>query len=300
MWFVLSLVALLFWSGSDIFSKVGSKPDDKQSHWKMVIAVGLVMGLHALYEIFIGGVEISFNAIITYLPASLLYILSMTIGYVGLRYIELSVSSPVCNSSGALAALFCFIFLRESPAPLVWVGVVLVGLGVVGLGLAEMREDDETRMLRQEKANVKYAKSFIAFLLPVLYCLIDAAGTVVDSVILETLDEDVANVAYELTFLFMGVVAAIFVFAVKREKLQIKRELPKLAGGVCETAGQFAYIYAIGNEAHSGAAMAIISAYCALSVVWGRIFLKEKLSWKHYLAIFTAVAGIVILGIFDA
>ena len=118
MWFVLSLVALLFWSGSDIFSKVGSKPDDKQSHWKMVIAVGLVMGLHALYEIFIGGVEISFNAIITYLPASLLYILSMTIGYVGLRYIELSVSSPVCNSSGALAALFCFIFLRESPAPL--------------------------------------------------------------------------------------------------------------------------------------------------------------------------------------
>ena len=41
MWFVLSLVALLCWSGSDLFSKIGSKPDDKYSQWKMVIAVGL-------------------------------------------------------------------------------------------------------------------------------------------------------------------------------------------------------------------------------------------------------------------
>ena len=80
MWFVLSLLALLCWSGSDLFSKVGSRPDDKLSHWKMVMAVGFVMGLHACYEIFIGGVEISLGAIITYLPASLCYILSMAIG----------------------------------------------------------------------------------------------------------------------------------------------------------------------------------------------------------------------------
>ena len=35
-------------------------------------------------------------------------------------------------------------------------------------------------------------------------------------------------------------------------------------------------------------------------VVWGRIFLKERLSWKHYTAIALVLAGIVILGIFDA
>ena len=44
----------------------------------------------------------------------------------------------------------------------------------------------------------------------------------------------------------------------------------------------------------------MISAYCAVSVLWSRIFLKEKLSWKHYLTIATAVVGIVILGAFDA
>ncbi len=43
----------------------------------------------------------------TYLPVSLLYISSMAMGYVGLRYIELSISSPICNSSGALVAVLC-------------------------------------------------------------------------------------------------------------------------------------------------------------------------------------------------
>ena len=85
MWFVLSLIALLCWSGSDMFCKIGSKPSDKLSHWKMVMAVGLVMGLHAAYEVFVGGVEITWETIVAYLPASFMYILSMTIGYVGLQ-----------------------------------------------------------------------------------------------------------------------------------------------------------------------------------------------------------------------
>ena len=76
MWFWLSIIALLFWSGSDLFSKIGCRgSDDKLSHLKMVIAVGVVMGLHACWEIFIGGVEISWQIIWTYLPVSILYIL---------------------------------------------------------------------------------------------------------------------------------------------------------------------------------------------------------------------------------
>ena len=110
MWFWFSLIALLCWSGSDLFSKIGCQDaDDKYSHLKMVIAVGVVMGLHAAYEIFIGGTEISWDVIVTYLPVALLYIVSMTLGYVGLRYIELSISSPICNSSGALVAVLTLI-----------------------------------------------------------------------------------------------------------------------------------------------------------------------------------------------
>ena len=110
MWFWLSLIALLCWSGSDLFSKIGCQSEtDKYSHLKMVTAVGVVMGLHAAYEIFIGGTQVTWEIIWTYLPVSLLYISSMAMGYIGLRYIELSISSPICNSSGALVAVLCLI-----------------------------------------------------------------------------------------------------------------------------------------------------------------------------------------------
>ena len=314
MWFILSLIALLCWSGSDLFSKIGSKPSDKLSHWKMVMAVGLIMGLHAAYEIFVGGVEISWDVIVAYLPASFLYILSMVLGYVGLRYIELSVSSPICNSSGGIAAVLCFLFMQEMPNLIQWIGVVAMTVGVVLLGVAEMSESDYAREMRQKNSKVKYEKSFVALLLPILYCIIDALGTFFDSVILReeatgtfldtvfptVLEEGPANVTCELTVLACGIVAAVYVLAIKRDKLTVKAEGPKLLGGVFETAGQFAYIYALGDTAHAGFAAAIIASYCALSVLWSRIFLKEKLSWKHYGAIALTVAGIVVLGIFDA
>jgi drug/metabolite transporter (DMT)-like permease len=76
-------------------------------------------------------------------------------------------------------------------------------------------------------------------------------------------------------------------------------EAPKYVGAVFETAGQFAYIYAIGDEEHLMFSAPIISAYCVASVLWGRVFLKERLSWKHYVMIALVVAGIVILGLFD-
>ena len=57
MWFWFAVIALLCWSGSDLFSKIGCQDaSDKYSHLKMVMAVGLVMGLHACYEVFANGV----------------------------------------------------------------------------------------------------------------------------------------------------------------------------------------------------------------------------------------------------
>ena len=306
MWFWLSLIALLCWSGSDLFSKIGCRDaDDKLAHLKMVIAVGVVMGLHAAYEIFIGGTVVTWNVIWTYLPVSLLYISSMTLGYVGLRYIELSISSPICNSSGALVAVLCLITgtLDESiQGAMRWAvigAVALVCIGVIGLGVVESREDDELRRARQAASNYRYAKSWLALALPVAYCLLDAAGTFADSLVLRSLDPDSANCAYELTFLFAAVVSFVYVKFIRHDRFQTKREAPKYIGALFETAGQFAYIYAIADEDHVMYAAPIIAAYCAASVLWSRIFLREKLSWRHYLMLVLIVAGIVLLGILD-
>ena len=301
MWLWLSLITLLCWSGSDLFSKIGCRDgSDKYSHLKMVIAVGVVMGLHAAYEIFIGSTEISWSVIWTYLPISLLYISSMALGYLGLRYIELSVSSPICNSSGALVAVLTLLFVGgEDYSPLALLAIALVCVGAIGLGVVDATEDPELRAERQKDGNYKYAKRFLALALPVAYCILDAAGTFADNRVLETLDEGSANCAYELTFLAAAVFCFIYVVLIKKDRLVPKMEGPKYLGAICETAGQFAYIYAIADTSHLAMSAPIISSYCAASVLWSRLFLKEKLSWKHYGMICLVVIGIAIMGIFD-
>ena len=288
MWFWLSLIALLCWSGSDLFSKIGCRDaDDHLAHLKMVIAVGVVMGLHAAYEIFIGGVSVTWHVIWTYLPVSLLYIVSMALGYVGLRYIELSISSPICNASGAVVAVLylCFGGLDEDLSGgmrvMVLLAIALVCVGVIGLGVVESREDDELRRARQAASNYRYAKSWLALALPVAYCLLDAAGTFADSRVLTRLDPDAANCAYELTFLFAAVVSFVYVKFIRHDRFLPKREGPKYVGALFETAGQFAYIYAIADEDHVMYAAPIISAYCAASVLWSRIFRNEGMDPKH-------------------
>ena len=265
----------------------------------VVTAVGVVMGIHAAIEIFVGGVEISWQVIWTYLPVSLLYIGSMTLGYVGLRYIELSISSPICNASGALVAIIAIVSGTAGKMAIAqYIAIFLACAGVIGLGFVEANEDDDLRAARQEASNYKYAKSWLALALPIAYCILDAAGTFADDLVLETLNEDSANVAYELTFLVAGIVSFIYTVIIKKQKLLPKAEGPKYIGAAFETAGQLAYIYALASG-ESALAAPIIASYCMASVLWSRLFLKEKLSWKHYTCILVTFAGILIMGIYD-
>lgn len=284
MWFWLSLFAILFWSGSDVLSKVGSKPEDIYSHWKMVMAVGGVMGIHAMYTI-LGGAKFSLADIFTYLPASGLYILSMILGYVGLRYVKLSLSSPVCNSSGAVAALLCYFFLKETMSGIQFLAVALISAGIFALSVIENKNENK-------------ARGFIPLVFPLLYCLIDGFGTFADALLLNTkIAEEAANTAYELTFFGMAVFAFFYVVLIKKQPIRLTREKPKLAAALCETAGQYAYVYALG--ANAIVAAPLISSYCVASLLWSRVFLKERLTKSQYLSIAFAVAGIVILGTFD-
>ena len=305
MWFLFSVITLLCWSGSDLFSKLGCRgSDDAHSHLRMVIAVGAVMGLHAAWELLVQDVPFSAGILLMYLPVSLLYIVSMAVGYLGLRYIELSISSPVCNSSGAIVAVLILITRgvgEELPGIALW-AVALVCAGVIGLGVTEAREDPELRAARQDAANFRYSKSVLALLLPLIYCLLDALGTFADSIVLGRLGEELAesaNCAYELTFAAVGAVSAVYLFGIKRERPLPHTALPRFAGAVFETAGQLFYVYALADTAHAAFAAPIISAYCAVSVIWGRVFLKEKLSGRHYACLAAVLAGVVILGVLD-
>lgn len=335
MYFVFALIALLAWSGSDLFSKTGTSQKDKFSHWKVIFAVGVIMGLHAVICLIVSPflpeipqiLDEETNEMVSnpewwrtliytdfkpmdfvqYLPVAAIYLAAMVVGYAGLRYIELSVSSPICNSSGSLALLICVMLGWATLDVWTGVGVVLITVGIIMLGIVEYREDETIKLMRQDKSNFKYTKSLIAILIPVIYLVMDALGTVGDQMIFELTDlsDFAANTAFEFTAVLFAVIAFSWVKFVKKEKFftfgeganskAIRRNL--LLGGICETVGQMFYMAVMFSDFSAG--MPMISAYCVVSVLWSRIFLKERLSWKHYLAILATFVGIVLLGIFS-
>ena len=325
MYFIFAIVALLCWSGSDLFSKKGTNEKDPNSHWKVVFAVGLIMGIHFFITLIGGAIidsvggpdevpkfiaslfytDFKFMDFISYLPVAALYIFAMVLGYIGLRYIELSVSSPICNCSGSLALLLCAIFLPMLGGDVIeldaWsiIGVVLITLGIIAVGIVDSKESQELKELRRLESNRKYTKSFLALLLPIAYLIIDALGTVGDEVffIYNDISDYSANSSFELTFFFLAVFAFIWVKFVKKDNLFKNQSKDVYIGGLCETIGQVFYMAVMFADYEVG--MPIISAYCVVSVLWSRIFLKEKLSKYHYVSIATTIAGIILLGIFS-
>ena len=185
MWFILALVAALAWGGTDYFAKRGTCPSDKYSHWRMAVMVGAVAMM--IYNYFSGGETYSLKSIITYLPVSSMYILSMMIGYVGLRYLELSIISPVQNMSGAIVPILCFVFLDETMTPVQLVFVIAILAGILSLAIVEKRADDgldreapheqETRKGKSDK----YRFGALALIFPICYAVIDSLGTFFDS-----------------------------------------------------------------------------------------------------------------------
>ena len=261
------------------------------------------MGLHATVEV-VRGTPFTGQDILTYLPVSALYIAAMVFGYVGLRHIELSISTPICNSSGAVAAVMMFLFLRESLAPVQWMAVVLIVAAIYLLTMLEQSAQGSgslctdtlhSRTVPGADDALLHQIPVLAITFSILYCVIDGLGTFADAFVLDRyISEDAANIAYEYTFLILGILAFLYVRFVKEERIIVRKERSKLLAGICETAGQYAYIFALGDNPI--AAAPLISSYCVFSILWARLFLKEKLSRRQYGVILLAVIGIILLG----
>lgn len=298
MWFIFSIFTALAWGGANLFYKKGTDSDDPLSHLKIVVMVGLVMGIHATLYLIIKDITFDPFDMIRYFPVSALYILSMTLGYVGLRYIELSIAAPVQNSSGAVSAILLFIFFPREMHPADIVGIIIVTLGVIGLAMLEKKEEDKVLAANNEVIDKKYQIGFLAITFPILYSLIDGLGTFADGIYLDELkliSEDSALLAYEFTFLICAILSLLYIKFVKKEKFILFQERDKGYAAILETTGQFFYVFAMAGNAIIAAPL--IAAHGIFSVILSRVFLKEILSKKQYIMIGIVMAGIILLGI---
>lgn len=300
MWLIFSVITALAWGGANLFYKKGSHVEDKTSHLKIVIMVGLAMGIHATIYGLVKEVDFVLYDMILYLPVSAMYIISMTIGYVGLRYIELSIAAPVQNSSGAMSAILLFIFFPRELSILTIFAVIIVSYGVIRLAVLEKQAEMILLKSTDGKIDKKYQIGVLAITFPILYAVIDGIGTFLDGIYLDELKiipEDTALLAYEYTFFIIAILAYIYIKFIKKETFYIFKERDKGAAAILETTGQFFYVFAMAGNAMIAAP--IIAAHGIFSVLLSRIFLREILTKKQYIMIALVMLGIILLGISD-
>ena len=290
MWILYAILTFFLWGIADLFYKKGNSDDDKYSHLKTGVMVGLVMGIHAIIYYFAKGLKFDFISMLKYLPVSLCYITSMIIGYKGLKYINLSISSPIQNSSGLITSLLLVIIFKVKLSIWEIILLIIMATGVIMLSIIENKKDIKVALKKITVA---------AIIFPLLYCLIDGAGTFLDSIYLdmkEIISEDMALIAYEFTFLIYGIISFIYL-KIKKEKITIRKEKNRLSAAIFETMGQFTYVFAISS--HSVITAPIVACYSALSVLLSRIFLKEKITILQYIALFLIFASIIGLAILE-
>ncbi len=301
MWLFFTLITTLLWGLAELFYKKGSHEEKKYDHLRVCVLVGAVMGIHAIFTLLTADFTYDPRNLIAYLPVSLCYILSMACSFFGIRFIEESLADPIENTAGAMCSILCVVFLGEQIAPLVWVAIAVIVIGVVGVSYVERSaEVGRTRKLGKRLA-------IAAFAMPFCYAVIDAFGSFLDIFFLEMESspligiteeniELVANVSYELTFAIVGLILFAFM-KFRKVKFELPQQKDKVLAAVCETAGQLTYVYAMsGNGA---IAAPILSSVCVVSLLLSRIFLKEKLTRKQYLFIGIIIVGVLMLGVLE-
>ena len=301
MWLMFTLATTLLWGLAELFYKKGSHEERKYDHLRVCVMVGAVMGLHAIFTLLTSDISYNPMNLIAYLPVSLCYILSMACSFFGIRFIEESLSDPIENTAGAMCTVLCAIFLGDEIAPMIWVAVAIIVIGILGVS----REERSAGLDRKKRLGKKLAA--IAFAMPFCYALIDAFGSFLDVYFLEMetspligITEEnielVANISYELTFAIVGLILLAFMMF-KRVKFELPKQKDKALAAVCETAGQLTYVYAMsGNGA---IAAPIISCVCVVSLLLSRIFLKEKLTKRQYMFITIIIVGILMLAVLE-
>ena len=302
-WLFFSIATALLWGTAELFYKKGAQPNEKYSHLKICVWVGVVMGAHAVFTLLTQDINYNPINIIRYLPVSLFYIISMAFSYFGMRFLEESISDPIENTAGVICVLLFALFMGDEFSWLTWVAVGVIGVGVVGVSYLE-NHGETTR-----KKNYGKVLAVVSFIMPFLYALLDAFGTFLDDAffliedvansplvdVTEDTIEAVANTSYELTFALFALGLFIFMKAKKAKFGPVPQHKDKILAAVFETAGQFTYVYALGGV--DAIAAPILSSVCVVSLLLSRIFLKEKLSWKTYAFIAIVIIGILLLAI---
>ena len=312
-WFLLVLLCILCWSTTDLLYKKGSPPEDKQSHLKFLVWLGLALGglsvlLLPLSESQIPVLDL-FYKYREYIPFAFAYIMALMCGIIGTRYLDVSVVSPLENVDGAIAGVILFIYfavtgtMDDLAKQFTWldpIGFLLIVAGTVLLGVQEQ----QAKTVDLGKATHRNSLGAIAFIFPFVYNIFDAASMVLEGALFqadngEAMGEFDFLILEGFSFLVVGAAAWLYLLLVKKTFYNPFRrgELVKAGAALTEGLGNILFTLAIARN--PVLTPPVTNTYFLFTIVGAKLFLKEKLTKRQYFWIFVLSLGLVLLGISD-
>ena len=325
LWFYL-LFSTCCWGIAEIFYKKGNVANERYSHLKTTVFVGIFFGIYSLVIVLTQNVQIAYlpENIIRYLPVAACYIVSMMCSFFGVRYIEESISDPIENTSCAVVPVLCAVFLHQKMSLQTIIAIIIIVIGILGVVIFDSDgKDNRTRVYGKKLA-------LIGIAMPFCFMILDATGTFLDiyyttdaatSVLVGVTESNLAHTAnccYEFTFLLVAIGILIFL---KMKKIRLfdteedealisagkqpekKNVLQKIYGqrnkilaAVFETGAQATFFFAL-SEGSGIAAVILGAGTVIISFILSRIILKERLSVLQYAFIAVIFAGIIIFSL---
>lgn len=311
-WLFPALIAVFGWGVTDLFLKLSSRADDRDSHLKISVWYGawmLVMIPLALPQSETGAGLVQLVAEHPFVfGGALFYALSMLVTNIGLRHLDLSVQSPLENASAAVPPVFFLLwYLVTGRASSVsdiasgwdFLGCAVLIAGIVLLAYAERRE-------RPAPSPVRPAKRLGAAAL--FFPLLLSVGTGVETIICGVALDPTGGRIGEADLILLNAVAFVLVGGGAWIAIWAKNGRPynpvargewtKCGAGAFELFAEIAYVFAL--AINPTFVSPVGSGYCVVSVVLSRIILRERPGRFRYLSIAIVVVGILLLSLSEA
>lgn len=314
MWFVYIFGALLTWAMMGLFYRMGALNAVRSENYvplKLSVAVGVVFVPIVVAYLLMREEDFSiWESFVRFYPATIyafVYAIVNTISFSGNVYNEAGVESPLENLDQLGVILLSVAFVLMGKAESVWevltarrmVGTAFIVAGFVLLAVVRQKESNLAQS--PQKKHI-WQGGAAALVFPLLYSLMSAGETVATGVFLDktygyAMPEDDAVIIAGSVYIL--VTAVLWLFLLVKEKKPYnpfaKNHLPMLGGAVFDNVGAVFYLYAI--ALNSVVTYSVLCAYPVLTMIFARILLREKLSWKQYACLALVIIGAAIIAV---
>ena len=321
-WFLLTLACLLLWGISSVLYKAASPQDDRLSHYKNFIWLGITMALAGgimctWSETLLDSAKIVWENALFLVPLCIFYAAVFFFGLYGKRFLAASIITPLENVGGALAAIIIYYYYLLTgyidpsyPISILdFIASVSIIIGVVMIGKEEQALFKAEAHLEDDKKKHPYGALVLFF--PLIYALIDVFSVaemggiggnndgIVTANTMSTIPAMDFFIFECLGFATISIFVWIYLFVVKKHAYNPfePKELLRCGAATGETFGTMTFTLAAAINPVLTAPIA--SFHCVITILLARIFLKEHLPKKQYLCLGLLLFGIILLGISD-